>query len=89
MGASRAPGSTAACRDAHKPRLYAADSDGLPYAFVPLTVETFGGLGPAMDHLSALADFAVSGVPPGAAVTQGPFHPWLPARPGRPFGPRQ
>jgi hypothetical protein len=50
--------------DAHKCWWCAADSDGLPYVFLPLTCETFGRLGgSAVDNvvnLSALADFAVS-----------------------------
>jgi hypothetical protein len=73
-GAARTPGSAAVCRDARKCRQYAKDSDGLQYALVPLTSETFGRLGgPAMDHLSAMADLAVSGATPGADVSHGRF----------------
>jgi hypothetical protein len=64
----------AARRDALQCKRYAADSDGLPYAFVPFTVETFGRLGgPAMDHLSALREIAVASLPPGADVAKGRF----------------
>jgi hypothetical protein len=73
-GAARTTGSAAARRDALKCRQYAKDSDGLPYALVPLTSETFVRLGgPAMDHLSAMADLAVSDATPGADVSRGRF----------------
>ena len=74
VAAAYTAGAAAAVRDEQKRKKYAAAGDAAPYAFTPLTVETYGRMGgPAMAHLSELGDLAVANAPLGTRVTKSRF----------------